>query len=484
MGNADDSDSSADEAYAGTPETDHQEEHAGEGEENAGGQITMETDVDGVEMATDANDPDANVLFNKIRCEAQDELDELDNDAESEASSIIMDAAEEMGQVQAQHGDAVSKPRAPGKLSELCKGWSSASRHHAHDIYEAGIEAYKDNNGGGDGGADDKIKCSRLKAILQESLTFIKKTRTTDLDTVDVSAKIRFDIDPSDFEEYEFTDTPDGEDDSDDVPLVEETVVFSMPWKQATQGKSLWQAFTAATSRNHVGEYSGRNADVGNWFTESVDALDDENIKEVVEVGHATGAIRALAGEVNQSQAYGNHSDALEEDALYLDEAPPDHSEIWIPQQMVASVRSQHEVTSRKMQEEISDRGLNAMEGGKVSYAKFVNGKRPTWWRVKPEFVEELVDPDEDDFEAFTADDYAEEAETPQDRAGNEVPDPGIVTSGDDSPGDEDEGEEGGSEHEDDEHADETGGGGVDADGQGGDDGGDEDGGSEGGESA
>lgn len=426
------------------------------GEEDGGNKITTETEVDGVEMETDADDPDVTVLFQEIRREAQEQLDEIgDDEPDSKATDIILDAAEKMGRAQAKHGDAITKPRVPGKLTDLCKGWPP-SRHQAHDTYEQVINAYEDDDGGS-GDDDDLIKCSRLQAILQESLTYVKKTRTTDLDTVDVSAKFRFDIDPSDFEDYEFTTESEVGEDGDEEPLKTEIVTFSMPWKQATQGKSLWQAFTAATSRNHVGEYSGRNEDVGNWLMEAVDDLDDDDIHEVTEGGAATAAIRALAGEVNQSKGYGNHSDALEEDAVYLDDAPPDHSEIWIPQQIVASVRSQHEVTSRKMQEEISHRELNSMDGGKVSDTKYVNGKRPTWWRVKSEFVEVLIDPPEDDFRAFSGEEYADEAETSRDRAGNDVPDPGIVTGGDERDEDDGEGEdvgesdEGGDEDERDE---------------------------------
>lgn len=314
------------------------------------------------------------LLMNQVAEDAKKELSE--DPGTSKAAELVREAARELAEIcVANDGD---QSIATALLNDLADMHPKIQREeHARSKFRDFVDELEQKKKLEDG---DKL----FMQIVAESLTDVTKHLTTDK------------TDPSAYYSFEFN-------------LPSETVTILLPESDVFQRKAFWSAFVAAADNKYPDRIDGDDTEWDNWMGSLIEDVGETIVKDI---GPRTAALYALAGSVNTSMALGTLSDALEENEVYVDAEPPNHSETRIPRQMVAAVKQNHDVSDRMMQMEISRRGLNALDGDSVSTTKTIGRRTHVFWVVKPEFVTEFVeDTDEDDVFAG----YAEEALDPID---------------------------------------------------------------------
>jgi len=144
--------------------------------------------------------------------------------------------------------------------------------------------------------------------------------------------------------------------------------------------------------------------------------------------GPRTAAVDELLNKVEQANAYGNLTDAIERSGIYLSDGLEDSTEIQIPREFVVSVQSKHDVGDNELQEELAAKDMTSPErhGDSVAWHTSVDNQRQILWCIDIDSV------DLNDVQ------YAEEASDPINRMDDVAPG-GNSDDSDDSENDDDD---------------------------------------------
>lgn len=210
---------------------------------------------------------------------------------------------------------------------------------------------------------DDKFP-TKFTELIRETLDSVEKKVTRDSDSSEAEYTLAFE---------------DGRD-----------TKFSVPRGTLFSEKKFWEAYTSAS-----GQYPSRpdleNAEWSNFIGQVIEPLEETTWED----GPRTSAFYQLENLVATSAAYGSLSDAVEYGGVYVDDEPPDHTEVWVLREDIARIVQTHDISDRALQIEISSRDAHAAAarndpddedstggGQSVSYSTNVNGLWQTFWQL------------------------------------------------------------------------------------------------------
>lgn len=274
-----------------------------------------------------------------------------DADKTKTAVTAALTAVERFAEIQVDADDAGAGLEATVEayIGDLSKTKDSITKTMLMDAFKSQLNELEKND------PDSFV------SVLQRDLTGVVKKVTTDRSTT---------------EETEY------------VLKFESAQNITVPRSVLTNERKLWQAYTSA----QVGEYPDRpGIDEDEWDNFVGDTI--APLEEVErEEGPRTAALHALENHVKGSTPYGNVPDALEQNGVYVDAEPPEHDEVRVPREAVASITNTHEISDRALQAEISARGLSSpvLSGDKVSQSTTVNGRWQTFWCLSGEHFDEF----------------------------------------------------------------------------------------------
>lgn len=330
-------------------------------------------DDEDVTVKDDARES-ATVLIAAVEDSTKEKMREAESDARTGA--IAKSGAADIARIMAGEGDEGDKTTARAAINGIADSQSSVRRDSLRSVFRDTMEEQE---------KQEKMAQGEFvwETLVEMSVTDVKKSRTTDVSASEAWYIFTFDVSG-------------------------DTITTTITQDQVFDRKAMWKAFIA-NSQNLYPERTD-NDEEEKWdnFISGVITEVGETVETIV--GPRTAGITRLASKVNTSVAFSNLRDAIEEGGVYVDEEPPNHSEIWIPREKVGDTKTTDDVTDRMLQNEISERGMNISDGESVSSTEYVDGRRAVFWRVTPEFVTELVpDDDDDDFTPFAG--FREEAE-------------------------------------------------------------------------
>jgi hypothetical protein len=345
---------------------------------------------------------------------AQYEQDVRDAENAGDAMRICLDAAEEFAAIEVDVEDeTTAHSMAKALLNQLCDSKSGVARKNVRAHWLDTIEEMEREQAVEDG---ERVIFSEL---IKNHLESVKKKVNTDR---------------SNNEDTEYVL---GFDDAAGTALtVTQTTLF--------EERALWKAYTSAQQGDYP-ERAGQEEE--EWDNFVGDVIEDVGEEVEIEVGPRTSALRALENHVSGAVAYAERADAVEQGGVYVDAEPPEHDEVVVPREAIASITSTHEITDRALQAEITARGCSgpSLAGEKVSDSTTVNGRWQTFWYLSGEYFNEVADYREEPRDALDRmpanDDGSEnDGDVVDDGSENDgKPDAGESVNGDEDTGSDDE---------------------------------------------
>lgn len=371
----------------------------------------------------------ASVMMNRIIPDAIEEVSEAEHGGE--ADLVARKFAHKLAQVQVELGDKESKSTAIAGLNDIANNHKALTRKEVKsDFYDRVDELRRQK----------QISQGEMffADLIAETMTDVTKHVTTDTVETVTFYEFRFEVpasaggseedDDAESSSDESGNNSDSEEDGEDAessisdPVVahddgnDEVVRVVASEDETFSKKRFWRKFIGSTSNHYPQRKQDKDDEEERWDNHMGSLIEEvgETVKE--SIGQRTGALMHLAGKMNQSPAFGNLRDAVEESGVYVDSAPPNHEEIWIPHQLVGETKRNEDISGRKMQLELDRRDLNALSGQAVRQDESLSDRKVTVWKVKSEFLPEFVR-DADDgsgFSPFAG--FAESAESSSDR--------------------------------------------------------------------
>lgn len=365
---------------------------------------TNNSDVDN---DADAADLSPSQRINEIWQHYNEELRELNGGPGTQmAIEMIQEMSAVQAEVEAADPNGTLGMQVEGYINQLADRKSYLGRKNLKSVWEDAVEAAKAEQSVEDGVPTQFSQL--IRKTVQEPVT---KTITRDADSSEATYEFRFD---------------DGQDTSFTVPR---GTVFSQ--------QKFWEAYTSES-----GQYPTLDDDIEKegWMNFIGGVL--EEVEEVkYEDGPQTAAFHSLENKVKTATAYSTLEDAVDHAGVYVDDEPPDHTEVWVLREDIAQIVAATDITDRRLQGEIASRDAHADavrndaydetgEGGSdaVSWSTTVHGLWQTVWQLNA-----------DEFES--PDDYIEDPENQQEREDAAI-DEAREKSGSDTVGDSDEDDE------------------------------------------
>lgn len=302
-----------------------------------------------------------------VFADAQDDVREADTGGD--AMRTAMDAAEDMAQIEVEASDSQQVHQmARAFLNDIADANSALSRKPVRGVWKDEIDDL-----------EKKQKVTSGEAVIFNDL--LKQELN------DVIKKVNTDLSSTEETEY--------------VLLFGGGKSLTVTQTTLTEERLLWKSYTAAQEGEYPDRYPMEESEWDNFIGEIIGEL--ETVER--EIGPRTAALHALENYVSNATAYGNVTDAVEQGGVYVDFEPPNHSEVRVPREAIASITANHEITDRALQAELSARELSgpSLTGSKVSDSTSVNGRWQTFWFLTG-----------DHFDSFGS--YEEEATDPIDR--------------------------------------------------------------------
>jgi hypothetical protein len=346
--------------------------------ENASDTSDQETDADSDTTSGSDEEVIPDQRLAEIWSKYESELRDL-NGGQGTRKAIEM--IEEMSAVQADvevngadSGDRIELI-IEGYINQIANRKSYLTRTSLKEIWDEEVSRAKSA-----ASVDDEFP-SDFCPLIRETLDSIEKKVTRDSDSSEAEYTLAFE---------------DGRD-----------TAFSVPRGTLFSEKKFWEAYTSAS-----GQYPLRpdleDAEWGNFIGSVIEPLEETTWED----GPRTAAFYQLENLVATSVAYGTLSDAVEHGGVYVDDEPPNHTEVWVLREDIARILQTHDISDRALQIEISSRDAHAAaarndpddedsDGGgrSVSYSTHVNGLWQTFWQLNADSFDEpeayIEDPDD-----------------------------------------------------------------------------------------
>jgi hypothetical protein len=344
--------------------------------DNASDTTDQEPDADTDTTGDEEMIPDQRLA--EIWTEYESELRNLDG---GQGTRKAIEMIEEMSAVQADvevnatdSGDRIELI-IEGYINQIADRKSYLTRTSLKEIWDEEVSRAKSA-----ATVDDEFP-TQFCPLIKETLDSVEKKVTLDSDSSEAEYTLAFD---------------DGRDTN-----------FSVPRGTLFSEKKFWEAYTSAS-----GQYPLRpdmeDAEWGNFIGSVIEPLEETTWED----GPRTSAFYQLENLVATSVAYGTLSDAVEHGGVYVDNEPPNHTEVWVLREDIARILQTHDISDRALQIEISTRDAHAAAarndpddedstggGRSVSYSTHVNGLWQTFWQLNADSFDEpdayIEDPDD-----------------------------------------------------------------------------------------
>ncbi|MBX0325683.1 MSCRAMM family adhesin SdrC [Halomicroarcula sp. F13] len=344
--------------------------------DNASDTADQEPDADADTTDDEEVTPDQQLA--EIWTKYETELRDLDG---GQGTRKAIEMIEEMSAIQADvevngsdSGDRIELI-IEGYVNQIADRKSYLTRTSLKEIWEEEVSRAKSA-----ASVDDELP-TQFCPLIRETLESVEKKVTRDSDSSEAEYTLAFD---------------DGRDTN-----------FSVPRGSLFSEKKFWEAYTSAS-----GQYPLRpdleDAEWGNFIGSVIEPLEETTWED----GPRTTAFYQLENLVASSVAYGTLSDAVEHGGVYVDDEPPNHTEVWVLREDIARILQTHDISDRALQIEISSRDAHAAAarndpddedstggGESVSYSTHVNGLWQTFWQLDADSFDEpdayVEDPDD-----------------------------------------------------------------------------------------
>lgn len=281
---------------------------------------------------------------------------------------LCIETGEQFAEIIVDNNERGLESTAKAYLNELADRHDAVHRSDVREIWQSDMEDLRRQQ------AVESGDAVIFADLIEETLTSVKKKVTTDKSsTSETEYVLKFD-------------------DAQNTKL-------TCPQGTVYEQRDLWKAYTAAQVGNYPERVGCEEVEWDNFISQVF-----EDVGETVEseTGPRHSALQALENHVKEATAYGNVVDAIEHGGVYVDAEPPEHTEVRVPREAVASVTSTHEITDRALQAEISARGVSSdnLPGSKVSKSTTIEGRWQTFWHLSADkfdevgtYKEEAIDP-------------------------------------------------------------------------------------------